>query len=68
MYNTIIFDLDDTLTNDFENIKYAFKILLEYRNEKYTDEKFLNFYSIDDLYTYLNDDELKILGLGGYHR
>lgn len=31
-------------------------------------EEVLNFYSIDDLYTYLNDDELKILGLGGYHR
>ena len=31
-------------------------------------EEVLNFYSIDDLYTYLNDDELKVLGLGGYHR
>lgn len=31
-------------------------------------EEVLNFYSIDDLYTYLNNDELKILGLGGYRR
>lgn len=31
-------------------------------------EEVLNFYSIDDLYTYLNNDELKFLGLGGYHR
>lgn len=31
-------------------------------------EEVLNLYSIDDLYTYLNNDELKILGLGGYRR
>lgn len=47
MYKTIIFDLDDTLTNDLENIKYAFKNLLKYKNEEYTDEKFSKFYAID---------------------
>lgn len=47
MYNTIIFDLDDTLTNDRENTKEAFKIVLEYKKEKYTDEKFERFYRID---------------------
>lgn len=47
MYNTIIFDLDDTLTNDRENTKEAFKIVLKYRKEKYTDEKFERFYRID---------------------
>lgn len=31
-------------------------------------EEVLNFYSIDDLYTYLMNDELKVLGLGGYRR
>lgn len=47
MYNTIIFDLDDTLTNDCENIREAFKIVLEYKKEDYTDSKFETFYSID---------------------
>lgn len=47
MYDTIIFDLDDTLTDDYENIKQAFKIVLDYKGEKYTDEKFEKFYAID---------------------
>lgn len=47
MYNTIIFDLDDTLTDDCENIRQAFKIVLEYKKENYTNEKFERFYSID---------------------
>lgn len=47
MYNTIIFDLDDTLTDDCANIREAFKIVLEYKNEDYTDAKFEIFYSID---------------------
>ena len=47
MYNTIIFDLDDTLTNDRENVRQAFKTVLEYKKEDYSDEKFETFYSID---------------------
>ncbi len=47
MYKIIIFDLDDTLTNDFENTKIAFKRVLEYRNEDFTEEKFLKFRKID---------------------
>lgn len=47
MYTTLIFDLDNTLTNDYENVKQAFKILLEYRNEKFSEEKFDKFYKID---------------------
>lgn len=47
MYNIIIFDLDDTLTNDKENIKEAFKEVLKFKNEKYTDEEFERFYKID---------------------
>lgn len=47
MYNTIIFDLDDTLTHDKENIRVAFKFVLEYKGENYTDEKFERFYVID---------------------
>lgn len=47
MYKTIIFDLDDTLTDDFENTKEAFKILMNYRKERYKEENFLRFYKID---------------------
>ena len=47
MYDTIIFDLDDTLTDDCENIRQAFKIVLEYKKDYYTDEKFEMFYNID---------------------
>lgn len=47
MYSTIIFDLDDTLTDDNENVKQAFKTLLKYLNETYTDEKFEKFRRID---------------------
>ena len=47
MYNTIIFDLDDTLTDDCANIREAFKIVLKYKKEVYTDAKFEIFYSID---------------------
>ena len=47
MYNILIFDLDNTLTDDYENIKEAFKFLLKNRNEKYTQEKFEKFHEID---------------------
>ncbi len=47
MYNTIVFDLDDTLTDNFENVKQAFKNVLDYKNEEYSDNKFLRFYNID---------------------
>ena len=47
MYSTVIFDLDDTLTNDEENIREAFRILNLNMNEEYSQEKFLKFYRID---------------------
>ena len=47
MYKTIIFDLDDTLTDDKANIKEAFKIVMQYMNKKYTEEDFDRFYGID---------------------
>lgn len=46
-YQTIIFDLDDTLTDDKANIKEAFKVILKYKKEEYTEEKFERFYQID---------------------
>ena len=47
MYNILIFDLDDTLTDNYENVKEAFKFLLKNRNEKYIQEKFEKFHKID---------------------
>lgn len=47
MYNTVIFDLDDTLIDNFQNVKNAFKEVLKYRNEEYTEEKFKNFFELD---------------------
>ena len=47
MYNTLIFDLDDTLTNDRENMKEAFKVLMNIRNEEFIEDNFNRFYNID---------------------
>lgn len=47
MYNTVIFDLDDTLIDNFKNVKNAFKEVLKYRNEDYTEEKFKKFFEFD---------------------
>lgn len=47
MYKTLIFDLDDTLTDDYQNVKEAFKILMKYRNEEFSEDKFNRFYRID---------------------
>ena len=43
MYKAIIFDLDDTLTFERENIIQAFKRILEYRGEEYSLEDFERF-------------------------
>lgn len=48
MYTTLIFDLDDTLTDDFENCKEAFKIMIASRNETYCENDYLRFKEIDN--------------------
>ncbi len=47
MYKVLIFDLDNTLTDDYENVKQAFKYAMESKNEEYSEEKFLKFHDID---------------------
>ena len=47
MYTPLIFDLDDTLTDDCENCREAFKIMISSRNEEYSEEDFLRFRKID---------------------
>lgn len=48
MYKCLIFDLDDTLTDDFENCREAFKIMIASRNEEYIEENYLRFKEIDN--------------------
>lgn len=47
MYKVVIFDLDDTLIDNTQNINNAFKAVLKYRNEEYTEEKFERFFILD---------------------
>lgn len=47
MYKFLIFDLDNTLTDDYENVKQAFKYVMENKKEEYSEEKFLKFHKID---------------------
>ena len=49
-YKIIIFDLDDTLIDNFENVKYAFKTMVESKNELYTEKSFLRWYEIDKIF------------------
>ncbi len=49
-YNTIIFDLDDTLIDNTKACKYAFKKVLEYLNIPYRDELFYKFLHHDNEY------------------
>lgn len=47
MYKVVIFDLDDTLIDNTQNINNAFRAVLKYRNEEYTEEKFEKFFILD---------------------
>lgn len=42
-----MFDLDDTLIDNRENVRHAFKVVLDEMNEEYTEEKFDRWYEID---------------------
>jgi 2-haloacid dehalogenase len=46
-YKMLLVDLDDTLIDNRENVKYAFQQLLKAKGEKYTDEHFQKRYDID---------------------
>lgn len=49
-YKTLIFDLDDTLTNNKVSIQYAFRKVIEKLNLKYEDELFLRWAKFDGEY------------------
>ncbi len=46
-YEILMFDLDDTLIDNRENVRHAFKVILNEMNEEYTEEKFNRWYEID---------------------
>ncbi len=46
-YEILLFDLDDTLIDNLENVKHAFKVMLEYMNDTYTEDKFNRWYDLD---------------------
>ncbi len=46
-YKIIIFDLDDTLIDNLESVRYAYKKMVEEVGETYTEEGFKRWYKID---------------------
>lgn len=46
-YKYLIFDLDDTLIDNIENVRWAFKRMLEYLKLEYSDEYFNEWYFFD---------------------
>lgn len=49
-YKTLIFDLDDTLINNNESIKYAFAIIINKLGLEYSENLFLKWKKFDDAY------------------
>ena len=49
-YKTLIFDLDDTLIDNNESIKYAFTIIINTLKLEYSDELFLKWKKFDTAY------------------
>lgn len=49
-YKTLIFDLDDTLIDNKQSIKYAFNVILKELRIEYSDELFLKWKKFDDSY------------------
>ena len=46
-YEVILFDLDDTLIDNLENVRYAFTKMVESVGESYTEESFRRWYDLD---------------------
>lgn len=49
-YEVILFDLDDTLIDNLENVRYAFTEMVESVGETYTEENFRRWYDLDNKY------------------
>lgn len=46
-YEYILFDLDDTLINNLENVRFAYTKMLQFMGLEYTDEGFKKWYEFD---------------------
>ena len=46
-YDYVLFDLDDTLVDNLENVRYAYKKMVEHVGEEYTEDGFLKWYLLD---------------------
>ena len=46
-YKILIFDLDDTLIDNLENVRYAFKIMIQEKKVDYNEDNFKRWYEID---------------------
>ncbi len=46
-YEILLFDLDDTLIDNLENVRYAYTKMVNYMNEDYTLEGFKKWYELD---------------------
>lgn len=46
-YKILIFDLDDTLIDNLENIRYAFSQMIKIKNEDYNENNFKKWYELD---------------------
>lgn len=46
-YEVLLFDLDDTLIDNLENVRYAYTKMVNYMNEDYTLEGFKRWYELD---------------------
>lgn len=46
-YKILIFDLDDTLIDNLENVRHAFNKMIKARNEDYNENNFIRWYKID---------------------
>lgn len=49
-YEIILLDLDDTLIDNVENVRYAYKKMVEFVGHKYTEEGFDRWYNLDQQY------------------
>ncbi len=46
-YEVILLDLDDTLIDNLENVRYAYQKMVEFMGEKYTEKGFQKWYQLD---------------------
>ncbi len=46
-YEVILLDLDDTLIDNLENVRYAYRKMVEFMKEEYSEEGFQKWYNLD---------------------